>query len=703
MFNLKRIISGMVASCILITTLTACGTEKENESKGDLTGRYVETSITKDMGVINDILSIKRNEDNTLTFYSIANKQIMRNIVSKDNSVSSEQVKWNLQNKDIVDIAELKDGTIYILARQDENFEVLKTDINNEEYQVLLTNADWPDSPYETIDKDSPVAIYPAENGFILVFSTQVQYRDVTGSLINTMDGFIYLNANDVSTYGNLLLIRDTQTDTFLRYDLSTGNKLGENKYDQEYLNSASTITDDTIYFADNSGIYRQAFDGTKWENIVSGDGNSMGAPANTVTAVIPADEDEYYVCLTSMTNAKIVYYKYSETTVPQEEITIYSLTDYPILHQAISEFQAQNSNVKVTLNVPEIDSSKSEDIIRALNTEILNGKGPDIIVLDGLPAESYIEKGVLKDLSEFKNFDLLDKLLSTQKDNIYSIPTQVIVPVMISKDSNLQPNNMSDLIEKIKNNTDTKPYLYIPDNLNYESGSFFMEWYTRCSDNAISNKSIDIEKLTTLFEQIKELSDLLKADSTKYNIQRDGVLAEPDETVEVVDGGFIALKNDECNTHITNVTGQGRLSTIMNIFENEQYNIQSLFKENKFITQCNIGILKNSDKQEYAKEFLNVLFGESVQSAYVGTGLPVNKTALQNIVTSMLSDENGNVNNMGNEFLSICNKLDTPITQDLVIRNAVMAQSNNILNGSISPNNAAKTISDDVKLYLAE
>ena len=41
------------------------------------------------------------------------------------------------------------------------------------------------------------------------------------------------------------------------------------------------------------------------------------------------------------------------------------------------------------------------QDYIKALNTELLAGTGPDVLVLDGLPIASYIQKGVLAELGE--------------------------------------------------------------------------------------------------------------------------------------------------------------------------------------------------------------------------------------------------------------------------------------------------------------
>ena len=49
-------------------------------------------------------------------------------------------------------------------------------------------------------------------------------------------------------------------------------------------------------------------------------------------------------------------------------------------------------------------------DDIRTLNTELLGGNGADVLLLDGLSAESYIEKGILADLT-----DLADELTAQE------------------------------------------------------------------------------------------------------------------------------------------------------------------------------------------------------------------------------------------------------------------------------------------------
>lgn len=72
-------------------------------------------------------------------------------------------------------------------------------------------------------------------------------------------------------------------------------------------------------------------------------------------------------------------------------------------------------------------------DALRTLNTEIMAGKGPDIILLDGM-SESYLEQGLLEDISDViekytKNDLLFENIIDayTDKDGkVYSIPTRL-------------------------------------------------------------------------------------------------------------------------------------------------------------------------------------------------------------------------------------------------------------------------------------
>lgn len=73
-----------------------------------------------------------------------------------------------------------------------------------------------------------------------------------------------------------------------------------------------------------------------------------------------------------------------------------------------------------------------SADAVRTLNTQILAGEGPDVLVLDGMPVDDYADQGVLADIStilnEVKETDgLLENIAyaKKQENGVYAAPVQ--------------------------------------------------------------------------------------------------------------------------------------------------------------------------------------------------------------------------------------------------------------------------------------
>ena len=122
--------------------------------------------------------------------------------------------------------------------------------------------------------------------------------------------------------------------------------------------------------------------------------------------SVIQLDARNYMVfAVDSLGNDKCLYYHYDKnaSTVPTKQITVYALEDSHVLQQTISYFQKKNPDVyvKKLIGLSGNNSVTADDAIKALNTDIMAGKGPDVLVTDGLPVERYIEKGILTDASK--------------------------------------------------------------------------------------------------------------------------------------------------------------------------------------------------------------------------------------------------------------------------------------------------------------
>ena len=76
---------------------------------------------------------------------------------------------------------------------------------------------------------------------------------------------------------------------------------------------------------------------------------------------------------------------------------------------EGINAYAAQHPEQTITVEYGQDSINNGmtlDDVIRTLNVEIFAGEGPDVLVLDGLLIESYIDQGILADLSQVDTDD---------------------------------------------------------------------------------------------------------------------------------------------------------------------------------------------------------------------------------------------------------------------------------------------------------
>ena len=114
-------------------------------------------------------------------------------------------------------------------------------------------------------------------------------------------------------------------------------------------------------------------------------------------------------------------------------------------------------------------DSSVKDetDAISSLNTEIMAGNGPDVLILNGLPWESYQEKGILENLSSglgtcMKEDKVFGNLFSAyQADGSqYVIPISFKIPVLIGKEGTVSSvSSIEELLKAAEETEDLPPF----------------------------------------------------------------------------------------------------------------------------------------------------------------------------------------------------------------------------------------------------
>lgn len=121
------------------------------------------------------------------------------------------------------------------------------------------------------------------------------------------------------------------------------------------------------------------------------------------VSKAFTGQDNDFYVWYKDGEADRVAHYTYDAEmpSVPSRTLTVYGLDldcNKTVL-QAASLYQLENPDVRMELinGSMAVGGVSKSDTIRSLNAELLNGKGADVLVLDGPPYHSYMEKGCWK------------------------------------------------------------------------------------------------------------------------------------------------------------------------------------------------------------------------------------------------------------------------------------------------------------------
>lgn len=562
-------------------------------------------------------------------------------------------------------------------------------------------------------------SILPLSDGFLLMFSTPGASRySADGTLVAEYPGMP--TPGSTAVWENTLIMLNQDSSALVTYDLDTGRQSGTYSYDGLGFLTAVGMDGDGIFLADTSGIYRQSLDGKLWERLVDGGLTTLVMPNVTIAGLTGDGGDGFHALLSTGENSyQLMHYVFDPNTPtnPDTELTVFSLKDNSTIRQTIGEFQRRNPNVRVNFRVAldENASATTEDIIRSLNTEILSGNGPDILLLDGLPVDSYIEKGVLTDMTA-----LIDRMVAenglmsnlmgayARDGKIYGAPARFTLPVMMGKPDEVASVASLEALLKLTEagEKDEPPFLRAPQTLWDEEGTgMLMEFYDVSASSFLSQDGVDEAALADYFRTVLALDESVK----RYTPQSDDAaftmvasISSNGGGYEIVDMGACDLQAGLARFHCTTLSGIYGLENICSNLSQNGYGLDSLFGRGQYTPVGAVGILSTSSQQELATSFVEMMLSPTVQDSYLSDGFPVNGSSLEKLVQETLTSEDGSVvSDMG--FLDLCGTLDTPILTDQVVKEAVLDQIPGLLNGSLTPEDAAAAVVEKVSLYLAE
>lgn len=499
---------------------------------------------------------------------------------------------------------------------------------------------------------------------------------------------------------------------------------------------------DGYLFFTTHTGLYSYIPGGSVTEELVQGTRSTLGDPRCLPVALTGSDDGSFYVLANVDGEPTLCHFTYDEAApvTADTQLNIYSLYEDEDLTQMITQFQKANPDVSVNLEIGLTgdDGITESDAIRTLNTEILAGNGPDLICLDGFNLESYLEKGVLADVSHIleQGDPLLRNITDCYEEDgkICAVPTTFTFPAMYGKEEYVsQIHDLTSLVEVA-----TQAKATIAPESRVVQGMYpdilADDYYDSCSAAWMNHDgTLNKEKLTEFYTAMKEL----------YALDEPFRQANPEWMAEVraeyvngvgwsIPGQYTGLSG------VTSICGElaylpaGTLDGMHRyahvIASEEEYLGDGYITKpldgqakNVFLPRRIMGILNTAQHPQAAEKFLSFMLSDEVQAKDLSTGFPVNQVTfdrelsedryVDSVVTTGSVVEGTSVSYHAQwpdaarreELRGWVENLSTPANTNRTIRYMVMEPMYDCCTGAITPEQAAEKALQSLNLYLSE
>lgn len=519
-----------------VLLLSGCGKSEgqTDESKNaNASGRYVETEVTlPDIGENQIVgcfykddtlcLYVKSGEETVQYFsYELALKEEQWSEAKEESGLETLAKEQNL----IADSVQIgKDGNLYALCFPKDGSGLPTGNYIAKENPEDGSFLDVTPQEIKKTDSNGYSAMVPdlevLEDGTLLIYNGSTEQVEAyqEGKKQFETDGVeMYANRQEavaLSNEGKTLAVLNSNGTKIEFFDSSEFLEQGKTKLKGDFY-GVHLIggKDGCWYYLSKNGISRFQTGGETVETIMDGTYGKMGNGDFEVQSFFEGSQGEFYALYEKDGKEVLCHYGFhSELSGSADKtITVFSLQENKTVEQAVSYFQNQHSDIRVDYSYAAgQEETVTQDQIRALNTQLLNGKGADVLILDGLPMESYIEKGILADLSGLKEAlqergVLLDVIQNTaQKDGkLYALPAKIGLPVVYGNKKAIKAlNSIEELDSYLKKNPEDRFFNFPFHDVAATTLISIMQ------DELIADNVVDEEKLEVLISDWQKICE---------------------------------------------------------------------------------------------------------------------------------------------------------------------------------------------------
>lgn len=745
----RRILAIFLALTLAIVGLAGCGKKETVLPEATVAkGRYVEQSIAlpaegypMDMTMLSDgrlRVGLMTGEQEYRIFTRTAEGGWTEDVVLPDDVKA-------MGNLDFMRF--FRDGSVFLSG-------IEKVGDRDYRYHFAILSADGtlrelPITYPEVNESDGVLlggADITSDDRLMLLFSfDDLREADVT-------DGSLSANRNELGILSTVGGLTCAGTDTYLLSDelcgrVSAGlqeqltDALGKQLMASEQATTGGESKvvfwkngDGYLFFTTDEGLYSYVPGGSVTEELISASKSSFGDPNFVPKALEGAEDGTFYVLGQQSGLAVLCSYVYDADAPVQATnlLKVYSLYDDDDLRQIIFRFQKSHPETDVSLEIGLTgeDGMTEADALRTLNTEILAGSGPDILRLDGMSLDSYLEKDILVDLSDL----LAETPTLEQITRCYAADGKVcVIPAAFAIPAIYGPRALVEQVTDLDSLVDAAAGARAQ---NKEAGRVLNGMipqlvtdtlYDSCSpawkkaDGTLDESALEdfLKAMGELYamdaplrERYADVLKELEAEDDFYTPgEYTGIGGSPDIIMNGMALSAGTLEGMEAWSYA--LAGDDRLEDYALL----PLNLQA---SGVFLPRQLYGILTSTENAEAAKEFVRFVLGGEAQGSALSFGFPVNQTVFDRQIredktaqtTIGSSDGNGNYISLAarypsaaerQQLVSWVNNLTTPALTDRTIRSLITAQAAASMKGSCTVQQAVNQALQSLNLYLSE
>ena len=580
---------------------------------------------------------------------------------------------------------------------------------------------------------------YSSDGKFYVVEDQTIRlYEDTQPSTINIVEGESYLDSALCRQDFYLLVEDETGTKQIRKYDLS--EQIWENMENEGLVQALKKTTGygclaadplAEMLYTEGEGIVKYCVEKDETTHAINGEVlNSCIDTINEPITGLAVQGENIVVCTAGKSGSESnLYFLQKEQTKKTEKdktdtgkntvLKIYSLKENSMIRSSLAFFRREHTDISInyTVGYTGEDGFSVSDAIRKLNTEIMADEGPDIIVLDNLPVEEYISKGVLEPVTDIVNekkdeifFNMIEGY--NKESEIFCVPTTFRIPVIIGNSEVVSAESSKAVIDQMEQQE--SPVLTRQD-------FPYAAMYMFVTSDMVEKDGMNEEKLTAYYNDLLRLKEM-------GNVT-DKIVGESDysmnQTVDIFPYGESDVPSDiyfgEAKAGVGQIAYADSYIKLNSARKQADIRFDYLNKSggNYYIPTEVLGINSRSSYKDAAKEFLSLYLTEEVQNTNT-MGFSINRNSMRNsaavtdspqyysTIYKNLEDTSGlDLYTLStdefNELLQFVELADTPVRVDAVVTETVMEQADKILYEGLDVQTAVKTVCDKINLYLKE